>query len=81
MIKFIITGRHKRDETQEIFFYNWGIIHVALMLTTPIVFQTFRRYEQHYTINGVSNAVLWHPLSAMGWDSMADHWLDGRRSG
>jgi EthD domain len=76
MIKFLIAGRRKRDDTQENFFYNWGIIHVALMLTTPIVFQTFRRYAQNYTVNNVSAGLLWHPLSPMSWDSLADHWLN-----
>jgi hypothetical protein len=77
MIKFVIAARRKPTDTQEFFFYNWSIIHVALMLTTPIVFQTFRRYVQHYSINGISNDLLWHPLSPMAWDSYADHWLNG----
>ena len=38
MIKFLIVSRHKPHEDQQTFFYNWAIIHVALMLTTPIVF-------------------------------------------
>jgi hypothetical protein len=75
MLKFILAGRHKRHETQERYFYEWSIIHVALMLTTPNTTKVFDRYAQHYTINGVANELLWHPLSPMGWDNMADHWL------
>jgi hypothetical protein len=75
-MKFILAGRRKREETQEKYFYEWGIIHVALMITNPSTQQAFKRYVQHYTINGVSNDLLWHPLSPMEWDNMADHWLD-----
>ncbi len=76
MIKFIIAARRKREDTQERYFYEWGIIHVALMVTTPSVMQTFRRYVQHYSIPGIEDDMLLHPLSAMAWDNMADHWLD-----
>lgn len=77
MIKFFIAGRRKPTESQESYFYNWAIIHVALMLTTPIVFQTFRRYVQHFSISGVAGDLLWHPLSPQAWDSFSEHWLDG----
>ena len=76
MIKFLIVSRHKPHEDQATFFYNWAIIHVALMLTTPIVFSTFRRYAQHFGINNISNDLLWHAQSHMEWESFADHWLD-----
>lgn len=76
MIKFIIAARRKREDTQERYFYEWGIIHVALMVTTPSVMQTFRRYVQHYSISGIEDHMLLHPLSPMAWDNMADHWLD-----
>jgi len=77
MLKFIIVGRRRPEDSQEVFNYNWGIIHVALMLTTPIVFQTFKRYVQHYSVGQVSNDILWHPQSTMQWGHMADHWMDG----
>jgi EthD domain len=76
MIKFILAARRKREDTQERYFYEWGVIHVALMLTTPSVMQTFRRYAQHYSIAGVDSGRLLHPLSDMEWDNMADHWLE-----
>jgi EthD domain len=76
MLKFILAARRKPEDTQEKYFYEWSIIHVALMITNPSTQRAFKRYAQHYTINGVSNDLLWHPLSPMAWDNMADHWLD-----
>ncbi len=75
MMKFILAARRKPEDTQERYFYEWGIIHVALMITNPSTQRAFTRYAQHYTVNGVSDDVLWHPLSPMAWDNMADHWL------
>ena len=76
MIKFMLVSRRKPGDTQEKYFYEWGIIHVALMITTPSVMRTFRRYAQHFTVNGVDGDRLLYPLSAMAWDNFADHWLD-----
>ncbi len=76
-IKFLICARRKREDTQERYFYEWGNIHVSLMLTTPEVMQVFKRYVQHYSISGITSDMLVFPLSAMAWDNMADHWLDG----
>ena len=76
MIKFQLISRRKPGDTQEKYFYEWGIIHVALMITTPSVMRTFRRYAQHFTVNGVDGARLLYPLSDMAWDNFADHWLE-----
>ncbi len=76
MMKFILAARRKPEDTQERYFYEWSIIHVALMVTNPSTQRAFKRYCQHYSINGVSNELLWHPLSPMAWDNMADHWLE-----
>jgi hypothetical protein len=76
MMKFILAGRRKREDTQERYFYEWSIIHVALMIMNPSTQRAFKRYTQHYTINGIADDLLWHPLSAMAWDNMADHWLE-----
>jgi hypothetical protein len=76
MIKFLLVSRRKPGDTQEKYFYEWGVIHVALMITTPSVMRTFRRYAQHFAVNGVDGADLLFPLSAMEWDSFADHWLE-----
>jgi hypothetical protein len=75
MMKFILAARRKPADTQERYFYEWGIIHVALMITNPSTQRSFQRYTQHFAINGVLNEWLWHPLSPMSWDNMADHWV------
>jgi len=46
------------------------------MVTSPAVMRTFKRYVQHYSIAGVGNDMLIHPLSPMAWDNMADHWME-----
>lgn len=74
-IKFLICARRKPQDTQERYFYEWGNIHVSLMLTTPEVMRVFARYIQHYSISGLTDDQLIYPLSAMEWDNMADHWL------
>ena len=76
MIKFQLISRRKPGDTQEKYFYEWGIIHVALMITTPSVMRTFKRYAQHFTVNGVDGSRLLYPLSDMAWDNFADHWLE-----
>jgi hypothetical protein len=76
MIKFIIAARRKREDTQERYFYEWGIVHVALMVTSPAVMRLFKRYVQHYSIGGIGDDMLRHPLSDMEWDNMADHWVE-----
>jgi hypothetical protein len=75
MMKFILAARRKPEDTQERYFYEWGVIHVALMITNPSTQRAFQRYAQHFSINGVPSDWLWHPLSPMAWDNMADHWL------
>ncbi len=77
MIKFVLAARRKPEDTQERYFYEWGIVHVALMLTTPSVMRVFKRYVQHYSIAGVDDELLVYPLSELAWDNMADHWLEG----
>ena len=74
-LKFLICGRRKRQDTQERYFYEWGNIHVALMLTTPTPMRIFRPYVQHFSVSGVTDDMLVYPLSPMEWDNMADHWL------
>jgi hypothetical protein len=76
MLKFTLASRHKDEGTRERFFYEWSMIHVALMLTTKSTFNVFRRYVQHYGILGVSNDMLIHPFSDQDWESFADHWVE-----
>jgi hypothetical protein len=75
MIKFTLCARRRRENTVERYYYEWGIIHVALMITTPQVMRTFAKYVQHYTIQGISNDILNFPLSTMEWDNMANHYV------
>jgi hypothetical protein len=76
MLKFMLAAQRQPDMTQERYFYEWGIMHVSLMLQTPSVMDTFRRYVQHYSISGVDGDMLIYPLSPMRWDNMADHVVD-----
>ena len=76
MLKFMLASRSKPEHTKERYYFEWGIIHVALMLTTPTVMSTFRRYAQHFVPDGVDGDKLLFPLSEMAWENMADHWLE-----
>jgi EthD domain len=73
MLKFMLAAQRRPETAQERYFYEWGIIHVSLMLQTPSVMDSFRRYVQHYSVSGIDNDMLIHPLSPMNWDNMADH--------
>lgn len=76
LLKFIICSRKKPDDTLENYFYNWGGIHVALMITTPVCMRVFKRYVQQYRIAAATSADTVFPLSDREWDSLADHWLE-----
>jgi EthD domain len=76
MLKFTLASRHMDEGTRDRFFYEWSIMHVSLMLTTPSVMQLFKRYVQHFNIADVTNDMLVYPLSAEGWESFAEHWVD-----
>ena len=76
MLKFMLASRSKPEHTKERYYFEWGIIHVALMLTTPTVMSTFRRYAQHFVPDGLEDDKLLFPFSAMAWENMADHWLE-----
>ena len=76
MLKFMLASRSKPEHTKERYYFEWGIIHVALMLTTPTVMSTFRRYAQHFVPDGLDGDKLLFPLSEMAWENMADHWLE-----
>ena len=40
----MLISRRRPGDTQEKYFYEWEIIDVAPMTTTPSVMRTFRRY-------------------------------------
>lgn len=76
MLKFTLASRHMEGGTRERFFYEWSIIHVSLMLTTPSVMQLFKRYVQHFNVLDVTDDMLVYPLSPEKWESFAEHWVD-----
>jgi hypothetical protein len=75
VITWWIVSRRKPGMTQARYFYEWGVVHVALMLTTPSVMKVFRRYQQCYRVNDVPNDVLVHPQSPQNWDSIGVHYF------
>ncbi|MGA3127230.1 MAG: hypothetical protein ABSD13_10975 [Candidatus Korobacteraceae bacterium] len=77
MFKFTLASRHMDEGTRERFFYEWSILHVSLMLTTPSVMQLFKRYVQHFDISEISAEMLVYPLSPERWESFAEHWVEG----
>jgi len=77
MYKFTLASRHMDEGTRERFFYEWSILHVSLMLTTPSVMQLFKRYVQHFDIPEISEGMLVYPLSPERWESFAEHWVEG----
>ena len=77
MIKWNITSRHKPGLTTERFYYEWAVIHVALMLTNASTIRCFRRYVQHYGFQEIPAAARVLPQHAMAWESFAEHWLEG----
>ena len=76
MLKFMLAAQRQPGVTRGRYFYEWGIIHVALLLSTPSSISSFRRYVQHYSIDGIRDDMLIYPLSPMDWDNMADHVVD-----
>ena len=77
MIKWNITSRHKPGMTTERFYYEWAVIHVAMMLTNKSTVECFQRYTQHYAFQEIPAAARLLPQHAMEWESMAEHWLTG----
>jgi hypothetical protein len=71
MNKFILTNRRKEGMTLEQFRYEWGVVHVAVMLTTPSAMQIFRRYVQGYPLADIDGSALAYPLAPERWDGYA----------
>jgi EthD domain len=71
MNKFMLANRRKEGMTLDQFRYEWGVVHVAIMLTTPSAMQIFRRYVQGYTLGDVDGSTLAYPLSPQRWDGFA----------
>jgi hypothetical protein len=71
MNKFQLVNRRKQGMTLERFRYEWGVVHVAVMLTTPSAMDIFRRYVQGYSLDDVDGPELAYPLSPEQWDGFA----------
>ena len=67
MLKFTLASRHMDEGSRARFFYEWSIIHVSLMLTSPSVMQLFKRYAQHFIIEGVTEGVLVYRFAKEQW--------------
>jgi hypothetical protein len=76
MNKFILANRRKEGMTLEQFRYEWGVVHVAVMLTTPSAMQIFRRYVQGYSLEDVDGSALAYPLAPERWDGCASLWFE-----
>jgi hypothetical protein len=76
MMKFIIVSKHADGGSYERMLYEWSVIHVALMLTTPTVTRVFKRYVQHYGLWDIPDGDLVYPRSPAGWETMAEHWIE-----
>jgi hypothetical protein len=77
MIKWNITSRHKPGMSTERFYYEWSVIHVALMLTNASTIRAFKRYVQHFALQRIPADARILPQHAMAWESLAEHWLEG----
>lgn len=71
MMKFMIANRRLDGMSHEEFNYQWGVVHVALMVTTPSAMRVFRRYVQGYALSDVTDDDLVYPRSPAAWDGFA----------
>lgn len=71
MNKFMLVNRRKEGMTPERFRYEWGVVHVAVMLTTPSAMEIFRRYVQGYSLDDVDSSALAYPLAPQQWEGFA----------
>jgi hypothetical protein len=77
MIRWMLAGVRHETDTLEEFYWHWGILHAALLITQPVAMEVFERYVQNYPIPGVRDDELIHPLRPGGYTGIADHWLAG----
>lgn len=71
-VKFVLANRRKDGMTLEEFRYEWGVVHVAIMVTSPGATERIRRYVQGYSLEDLFPDVpLAYPYSAEHWDGFA----------
>lgn len=73
MINFWLASRPRPGADREMFDYEWGVIHVALMLTTPSVMSGFIKYSQHRAPDEVPEEAFPYGRHEKGWYSIANH--------
>jgi hypothetical protein len=71
-VKFVLANRRKEGMTLEEFRYEWGVVHVAIMVTSPPATDRIRRYVQGYSLEGnFPDVPLAYPFSPEHWDGFA----------
>jgi EthD domain len=71
-VKFVLANRRKEGMSLEQFRYEWGVVHVAIMVTTPAATDRIRRYVQGFSLEELFPHVpLVYPFSSDHWDGFA----------
>jgi hypothetical protein len=71
-VKFVLANRRKDGMSLEEFRYEWGVVHVAIMVTSPGATERIRRYVQGYSLQDVfPDVTLAYPYSPERWDGFA----------
>lgn len=73
MINFWLASRPRPGADRDMFDYEWGVIHVALMLTTPSVMDGFIKYSQHRSPDGVAEEAFPYGRHEKGWYMISNH--------
>lgn len=73
MINFWLASRPRPDADRDMFDYEWGVIHVALMLTTPSVMAGFIKYSQHRAPDAVAEEAFPYGRHEKGWYMISNH--------
>jgi hypothetical protein len=71
-VKFVLANRRQDGMTLEEFRYEWGVVHVAIMVMSPGATERIRRYVQGYSLeDAFPDVPLAYPYSAEHWDGFA----------
>lgn len=75
MMNFWLATRPRPGADRDLFDFEWGIMHVALMLTTPSVMEGFVKYAQHRVPDGVPEAAADYRAHENNWYGLSNHQL------
>jgi hypothetical protein len=75
VINFWLASRPKPGADRDLFDYEWGILHVSLMLSTPSVMAGFIKYAQHRTPDGLPEEAYPYGPHEKEWYAMSNHVL------